>query len=308
MTPDALAESLARLGLAPDEAIALAISGGPDSLALLLIAAGSRPLHALTVDHALRPESAAEAEHVAAVSAALHVPHTILRWDNPARANLQAAARGARYGLMAGWCAEHGVRWLATAHHADDQAETLLLRLARGSGLSGLAGIRASRPLGRGVTLIRPLLSAHKADLVAVWTRAGIAAVDDPSNRSPAYDRTRARALLLGARWLDPARVGASAALLAEAEAALVWAAERAWEGRAVHQSDDLALDVADLPRELRFRLTLRALGEVGGCSPPGPEVSGLLDRLDAGGGGTLGGVRAHGGDRWRFRFERLRS
>src|SRR5579862_6152007 len=139
-TPPTLA---ARLGVA--------VSGGPDSTALLLLAAAAYPgmVAAATVDHRLRPESAAEAKQVAAISAWLGVPHEtlVLEWDVPPRANLQSRARERRYEALSRWSARHGCAWLAVAHHVDDQAETLLMRLARGSGVRGAAGVRPVRAI-----------------------------------------------------------------------------------------------------------------------------------------------------------------
>lgn len=295
--------------LAADEAIAVAVSGGPDSLALLLLARaafGAPRLTALTVDHRLRPKAAAEAAMVAGIAAGLGVRHATLTWDGPKpRANLQAAARAARYTLMGRWCADHGVAWLLTAHHRGDVAETLLLRLARGAGLAGLAGPRARRVLQPGVELLRPLLDADPATLTAVVTAAGLTPVDDPANRAERFDRTRARALLARTRWLAPARLAASAAHLAEAEAALGWAADRAWEGRASFDGGDVALDAAGLPAELQRRMLLRALAEIApGATPRGPDVARLLAALRAGRTATLAGVRARGGPIWRLRKE----
>lgn len=289
--------------LAPDlhGKVGLAVSGGPDSLALLLLACRvGFDVVAITVDHGLRLEAAEEARRVAALSAKFGVPHETLTVDVPRAASVQAAARAARYAAMAGWCDDHGVRWLMTAHHADDQAETLLMRLSRGSGLGGMAGIRARRTVeGHAVTLLRPLLGARKADLVALVAEAGITAVDDPSNRSDAYDRTAVRALLAGG-GIDIAGAAATAAHLVEAEAALRWTADEAWAGRASVSGDALALDTRGLPAELVRRLVLRAFREIRGVEPDGPA----LQRLLAGGGGSLGGILAEGGPLWRFRAE----
>jgi tRNA(Ile)-lysidine synthase len=293
--------------LAPDLCgkVALAVSGGPDSLALLLLAhRAGFDIVALTVDHGLRPEAAAEASHVASIAAGLGVPHVTLAVNVPRTASVQAAARGARYAVMAGWCDANGVCWLMTAHHADDQAETMLMRLSRGSGLGGMAGIRARRPVeGHAVTLLRPLLGARKAELVGLVEAAGIAAVDDPSNRSDAYDRTGARALLAGG-GVDAGGAVATAAHLAEAEAALQWTAEEAWAGRACATGETVTLDARGLPAELVRRLVLRAFREIGRVEPDGPA----LQRLLAGQGGTLGGVLAEGGPLWRFRAEPSRK
>ena len=310
MPSDAATTAFSHLGgsLNKDEAFAVAVSGGPDSLALLLLAhdaLGERIL-ALTVDHGLRTASADEAAMVAGVCARLGVPHTTLRWEGPKpRANLQTAARTARYRLMGNWCAANSVAWLATAHHADDQAETLLMRLARGSGAGGLAGIRALRPLGNGVTLVRPLLGVRRSDLRAVVDAAGLTPVDDPANRDPRYDRSAARTLLAANPWLDPIRLAASAAYLGEADAALDWTAELAWASRA-DTDDAVSLDTAELPDELRRRLVARALAHLGATSD-GPALDRLIARLAAGGTATLGSVQGRGGGRWTFRRVRLR-
>lgn len=305
LTPsaDALRTALAAFGVQQEDGLALAVSGGPDSLALLLLAAEalSGRVAALTVDHGLRAESAAEAAHVAAICAARAVPHATLRWEARSGGNLQAEARAARYALMADWCAANGVRWLATAHHADDQAETLLMRLARGSGVAGLAGIRPARPLGRGVTLIRPLLGTAKRDLAAIVAHAGLAAADDPSNRDPAYDRTIIRALLAATPWLDPRRLAAAADHARDAADALNWAAERAWAGRAEWIGPALTVDAADLPRALSFALLQRAAAAYG-AEADGPELDRLLTALTAGQTATIGSVLAEGGALWRFR------
>ena len=296
-------EALIGRPLGDEEPLAVAVSGGPDSLALLQLAhqAYGARVRALTVDHGLRPEGAAEAAQVAAICAGLGVAHATLRWEGEKPAgNLQAAARAARYRLMGDWCAGAGVAWLATAHHADDQAETLLLRLARGAGLSGLAGVRPSRPLGNGVTLLRPLLGARRAELAAVVAAAGWNPLDDPTNRDDRFDRTRVRRLLADGDMLDQSRLAASAAHLAEAESALAWTAELAWRSRANAAGSRVELDAQGLPRELQRRLLVRALRHLGAADEPrGPEVDRLLDRLAAGGGGTLAGAKARGGTKW---------
>ncbi len=289
-----------------DDRLAVAVSGGPDSLALLLLAHavyGSR-VRALTVDHGLRAASAGEAAMVAERCGAIEVAHATLRWAGPhPSANLQAAARAARYRLLAEWCRTHGVRWLATAHHRDDAAETLLLRLARGAGAGGLAGIRSRRDIG-GVTLIRPLLDQPKAALARVVAEAGWQAVDDPANRNARFDRTRARALLAATPWLAPSRLAASAAHLADAEAALAWTADLAWRSRADAGDEVIMLDATGLPHELARRLLLRGITALApDAAPRGEAVERLLRRLAAGRSGTLGGVvvRVVAG-RWQLR------
>lgn len=286
------------------EPLAVAVSGGADSLALLLLARdalGGR-VRALTVDHGLRAASGAEAAQVAAICHGLGVSHRILPWEGAKpTANIQAAAREARYRLMSDWCAGQGVAWLATAHHADDQAETLLMRLARGAGLGGLAGVRAIRALAPGVTLLRPLLDVRRCALAAVVASAGLTPIDDPSNGDPRYDRTRMRSWLAAHGDLDAASLADSAAHLADAEAALEWTADLAWASRALVAAEGIDVDAQGLPRELQRRLVLRALRALGGGDLRGPDVDRLLDRLTAGGSGTLAGIRARSGASWRF-------
>ena len=310
MTIDLAAAVAALIGrpLGDGERLAVAVSGGPDSLALLLLAQaafGAR-IVALTVDHGLRTEAATDAATVGAVCAARGVEHDVLRWTGVKPAgNLQAAAREARYRLMRDWCAANGVAWLATAHHRDDIAETLLLRLARGSGLAGLSGPRRSRDLGRGVTLLRPLLTRSHAELAAVAAAAGLTPADDPANRDPRFDRSAARAALAATPWLAAERLAASAAHLRAAEAALDWAAARAWDSRAAVTPHAVSVDAGGLPQELARRLVVRALAELAPQAVPrGPDIVRLLDALTAGRTATLAGIEARGGTIWRFRIE----
>jgi tRNA(Ile)-lysidine synthase len=249
---------------------------------------------ALTVDHRLRPEAAAEASSVAAQCAGAGIAAQILAWtgDKPA-AGLPAAARAARYQLMGDWCRAAAIGLLLTAHHADDQAETVLMRLGRGSG-DGIAGIRAMRPLLPEVTLVRPLLGVPKRDLVAIAAASGWTIASDPTNDDARLDRTRARQLLATTRWLPAAGLAAAAAHAAEAEAALAWVTERAWDGRAVRQGPAIILDAGGLPPVLVRRLVLRALAELdpAAATPRGAALSRLIAALQGGRTATLAGVR----------------
>ena len=184
--------------LIPDSSpLAIAVSGGADSMALLLLAAKTRPVVALTVDHGLRETSAAEAAQVAQWCASRAIPHHTLRWEAPTMRSLQEAARSARYDLMGRFCRKSGIPALATAHHRGDQAETLFFRLARGSGLSGLACIPPSRPLVPGVQLLRPLLPVPKARLVATLEEMGQEWIEDPSNQNSDFTRIHIRRQLM---------------------------------------------------------------------------------------------------------------
>jgi tRNA(Ile)-lysidine synthase len=188
----AFARALAVLD--PPRPLALAVSGGPDSVALMHLAAPLQPV-VFTVDHGLRAGSATEAAGVAAAAARLGLVHETLHWtgDKPT-AGLQAAARAARYRLLAAACAGVGAATLLTGHTLDDQMETIAMRRAKGSGAAGLAGMASQTRLpGSGVRLARPLLGVRKADLVAFLVRMGAAYVTDPSNVDVRFDRGRLR-------------------------------------------------------------------------------------------------------------------
>jgi tRNA(Ile)-lysidine synthase len=201
LSPERFAGLMARLGpfeRAPH--VAVAVSGGPDSLALTLLLAEwahsrNGRVDALTVDHQLRAESAAEAEQVGRWLAPLPgVTHRVLPWRDPKpESGIQAAAREARYRLLAAHCRDHAILHLSVAHHRDDQTETHRLRAAHGSGTIGLAGMSAVRPLD-GVRLLRPLLSVAKAELLALLQARGQPWISDPSNNNPAFERVRLRA------------------------------------------------------------------------------------------------------------------
>jgi tRNA(Ile)-lysidine synthase len=201
IAPD-FAAAMARF--APFEArphLAVAVSGGSDSLALMLLAddwarARGGTITALTVDHGLRPEAATEAAQVASWCAARRIEHVILRWAGPApRSGIQAAARAGRYALLEAWCRAHFVLHLVLGHQREDQAETVKMRTARGSGLDGLSGM-ACLSERRAVRLLRPLLANARADLRDFLVARGQAWIEDPSNRNPAFTRVRVRSAL----------------------------------------------------------------------------------------------------------------
>ncbi|MGA8402463.1 MAG: tRNA lysidine(34) synthetase TilS, partial [Stellaceae bacterium] len=189
-------------GFEPRPLLAVAASGGPDSLALAILAdrwARERGgvAWALVVDHRLRPESAAEARQVAGWLSARAIPHTVLVWDGDKPATgIQEAARSARYRLLAEWCAERGCLHLLTAHHRDDQVETFLIRRRAKSGVDGLAGMSAVRELPH-LRLVRPLLGIPKTRLAAFLAAEGQEYLQDPSNRNPAFERSRIRMEML---------------------------------------------------------------------------------------------------------------
>jgi tRNA(Ile)-lysidine synthase len=190
---------------------------------------------------------------------------------------------------------------LLTAHHADDQAETLMMRLLRGSGVGGLAGVRARTRLAGGLLLCRPLLGWRQAELGGIVAAAGLEAADDPSNADEAYDRVRIRQALAQAPWIDAEPLARSASALAEAEEALEEVAEIMLAERA-RLAPGAATLRPGLPRELLRRLVLRCLRHVApGAAPRGEQLSALLAALEAGGTATLAGVRCTGGETWTF-------
>ncbi|WP_133366578.1 tRNA lysidine(34) synthetase TilS [Qipengyuania sediminis] len=301
---------LARLwrGGTGEARLGVAVSGGADSLGLLLLAQAALPgrVEAATVDHGLRPESVGEAGFVAGVCDRLGVPHCTLR-VTLAQGNRQEQARHARYGALAGWCAERGLAALATAHHADDQAETLLMRLNRGSGLVGLAGVRSRTSL-RGVTVLRPLLGWRRTALAGLVTGAGLRGVEDPSNTDSRFDRTRIRAALGQADWLDPEALGRSAALLGEAAAFLDETIATMRCERVRGEGAALILDPpgSDFAAGELARLLIR---ELGGGDARRSETAALVARLRRGQNASLGGVLVRAaGAQWLFACEPQRN
>lgn len=296
----AFAQSWAGLGVA-DRRVGLAVSGGPDSMALLLLAVhalGPARLAAATVDHGLRAGSADEAAMVAKHCAANGVAHATLALSLAPGPGVQDRARTARYRALGDWCRDQGLAALATAHHANDQAETMIMRLNRGAGLRGLAAMRdRARVPGHDLPLLRPLLGWRRADLAALVADAGWPSADDPTNRDTRYERVRVRQGLASAPWIDPAGLAASAAHLAEADAALDAMAERITAGL----GDDPALEPG-LPRALMLRVLERVIAHLGGSVPRGRDLAAWHDRLAAGEIATLAGVRGDGrGPVWRF-------
>lgn len=244
------------------------------------------------------------------------VPHAVLYPPNPlGTANLQAAARVARYALLADWAIARGATMLATAHHADDQAETFLMRAARGSGLAGLSGIRPKREIAT-LPLIRPLLGWRGRELRDIVTAEAIPFVDDPSNSDEHYDRTRFRRLLTKNDWLDPVRLSASAAFAREGHEALEAMIDWLWNERQVARTDiedgddQARLDLAGLPRDITRRLARVAIDRirtVNGITRPifssATNIEPLLDAVEVGTAATQAGILvSRAGDIWHFR------
>jgi tRNA(Ile)-lysidine synthase len=282
-------------------AIVLAVSGGPDSLALMWLAVRWRNalargprLFAVTIDHGLRAESAAEARDVKRLARSLELPHRTMRWTGAKpKTGVPAAARAARYHLLARAARTNGATHVFTAHTRDDQAETLLMRMLRGSGIAGLAAM-ARQSERDGVLLARPLLHVAKSQLVATLKKAKVGFADDPTNRDLNFTRPRIRAVMpaLAAEGGDARNLARLASRLARANAAvevLVDGAERylALRDREIGHSGAVvqAFDAkafARMPEEIRLRLLLRAIERFGHEGPAElGKVEALLSALD---------------------------
>lgn len=285
--------------IAPSGKIGLAVSGGPDSLALLLLyhEVVQRNFCVVTVDHGLRPESAAEATMVSGLCAERGIAHTTLSLSLAKGSGVQARARAARYTAMAQWAHELGLAAIATAHHADDQTETMVMRLNRGAGLRGLAGMRPVVPLPFAprhipLMLVRPLLQWSRSDLVDVVEAARIIPVDDPSNHDPLYERVRIRQAISSTQVLQTKGFCETAHHLAEADIALEWAADQLWLDVS-RDAEGLKWNApADTPGVLALRILERVLLEFGAPVPRGSELVRWLETLRSAKVSTLGGVK----------------
>ncbi|MDB5614503.1 MAG: tilS [Devosia sp.] len=221
--------------VADQPAIALAVSGGADSLALMLLAqrwaagvASPPAIYGYSVDHGLRPEAADEVAMVLNAAVALGLPARGLTWSGPKPVSgVQEAARIARYRLMAAAMADDGANVLLTAHHRQDQAETVLMRMAHGSGLEGLKGMTTMSEI-EGVMVHRPLLGTDPATLRDIVLATGLVPADDPSNHDTHYERVRWRQAMpaLAALGLDAAAIAQFAERAADADAAIAQMAD----------------------------------------------------------------------------------
>lgn len=302
-------------------AIVLAVSGGPDSIALMWLAARWRRamargprLIAVTVDHGLRPEARREARDVKRLARSLDLPHRTLRWtEAKPKAGLPAAARAARYRLLAQAARASGATHILTAHTRDDQAETLLMRMLRGSGIAGLAAM-ARESERNGVLLARPLLNVSKSQLIATLRKAKVDFADDPTNRDLKFTRPRLRKLMpaLAAEGGDARSLARLASRLARANAAVEVLADgaerylalrdrqapqpglgaRTFDAKTFDAKTFDAKAFAAMPEEIRLRLLLRAINRFGHEGPAElGKVEALLAALDrTAAGNALGG------------------
>lgn len=281
-------------GLQSLPVLVLAVSGGPDSTALMVLAARWRDslktkpkLIAVTVDHGLRKESKAEAAAVARLARELDIAHRTSRWTGrKPKTGLQEAARLTRYRLLGRAARKAGGTHILTAHTLDDQSETVLIRMSRGSGLSGLGAMQriSVAPQNEELTVVRPFLEIPKARLIATLNAAGISYADDPSNRDPRFTRARLRGLmhLLAEEGLDAPQLARLAHRLKRADVAIEKAVERAVTELFVELPGAPAIAIesrrfADLPAEVALRLLGRAVARVG---DEGPVELGKLEAL----------------------------
>lgn len=299
-----LAAVRANFPAGPPKRLGIAVSGGSDSLALLHLLAEAfadddTQLLVATVDHGLRDGSADEARHVAQCCAALGLSHETLNWaDGPCAGNLQANARRARYALLAEWALRNDLVDLAVGHTADDQAETVVMRMARASGVQGLSGM-AVRRTEEGITLIRPMLGLRRAVLREYLTARGVSWCEDPGNQNPRFERIRARRAL---KELEPLGISAEvlgriAQLQRKANEAINWYSFL--EARQLVQLRAGAFNMdrkrlRALPDEIARRLLNETLSWIGGQIYP-PRAAASMDLLHAarsGRGLTLSGCQ----------------
>ncbi len=277
----------------------IAVSGGPDSMALLWLAAQALPGHvwAATVDHQLRSDARAEAEMVEHWCETQTISHAILTPNKAITGSIQSAARAVRYALLEDWRVTHNLDWIMTAHHADDQLETLLMRLNRASGVGGLAGVRS-----RNGKVLRPLLCWRRAELEEIVSAREIPYVHDPSNDDSRFDRVEMRKNLKGIDWLDPIAASRSASACADAEDALVWLVD---DLATRHIREDgkggWVLNAHNFPREVQRRLlvSLIAHADTDSPSPRGDTIDQALVQLLCGKKVSIGHWLISGGKQW---------
>jgi tRNA(Ile)-lysidine synthase len=293
-------------GLQSLPVLVLAVSGGPDSMALMVLAARWRDslktkpkLVAVTVDHGLRKESKDEATMVARIARKFGMAHRTLRWTGrKPTTGLQKAARQVRYRLLGNAARKIGGTHILTAHTLDDQGETVLIRMSRGSGLAGLGAMQriSAVPYEDGLCLVRPLLDVSKSHLIATLRVAGVPYADDPSNRDPRFTRARLRGLMntLAQEGLDAAQLSRLARRLRRADAAIEQAVDRAAADLLVELSaaPSFAMEArrfADLPAEIALRLLGRVLATVG---DEGPVELGKLEAFQSALDGAKNGAK----------------
>lgn len=300
VSAQAFGELLALSGTMPiEKRIAVAVSGGPDSMALCYLLscwashfAPELEIDALTVDHGLRRRSAPEARKTGAwVSVFPHVRHHILtrkETDDTPQAKIMEWARETRYGLLSEHCRQYDISKLYVAHHGEDQAETFLFRLAKGSGLDGLSAMRPVQNYNDHLALCRPLLSLTKKSLIDICEAGGVPYVDDPTNSNTDFARARLRksAAVLAHEGLDAKRLSVTAARLARGREALDVFADRVYEST-ITGSDRNGLafsynGLAAEPMEIRLRVLQKAMAHIRHHNNMGSSYGPRMERFEA--------------------------
>lgn len=300
----------------PPAVLGVAVSGGGDSIALLHLLHVFATLHgtklrAVTVDHGLRPEAAEEAKGVAKQCARLGILHETLTWTGwNGKGNLQNEARIARYAAMARWAKSAGISTIALGHTADDQAETVLMRLARRAGVDGLSGMRL-RSHREGMTWVRPLLNITRERLRAYLIQENIPWIDDPSNEDTRFDRIKSREALsiLKPLGIEIEGLAEVASHMAKCQHALDWQTFLAAKDIVTLDAGAVAIDECALrllPEEIQRRLYIKAMQWISGSRYPPRRgaVASVMLALRDGQSGTVDGchVRRVGGRVWVFR------
>ena len=277
------------------DAIAVGVSGGADSMALVCLLGrwGEEhgvSIHALSVDHGLRPEAASEVRQVAKIlSSKPAVRHAILTWDKPIDKCVQEEARKARYTLMAEYCAAQEISTLFLAHHQDDQAETFLFRLAKGSGLDGLAGMQPVSHYNDNLVLCRPFLALSKERLIATCDAVGVSFIEDPSNQNDKFARVRLRRAreILEGEGLSNKRLAVTAERLSRASIGLDEVASRVLCIAAKEKNTKLIVfkfsELVLWPEEIVLRVILKSIGFLGAekiYQPRMEKVESLVNEL----------------------------
>lgn len=294
--------------------IGIAVSGGGDSVALMHLLKecfcdDPVELMVATVDHGLRAESRQEAEDTARMARELGLRHEILTWEQgPEKTgNLQDQARRARYGLLTAWARQNGIPVLALGHTADDQAETVIMRLMRASGVNGLAGIPVRRTQD-GVSLLRPLLGLRRVELRQYLDAAGQSWIEDPSNEDESYDRIKIRKALavLEDLGLTVPALATVAQNMGKAQKALGWYAFLSARDMVRIEAGAVVLELRKyrtLPDEISHRLMLQAILWVSGgqYAPRRQPMIEAVAIAQRGGSATLAGCRilSHQGKIW---------
>ncbi len=289
--------------------IAVAVSGGADSMCLTLLAhqwaaALNGRVTALTVDHGLRAGSADEAQQVKRWLDASDIAHHTLEWKQASEktGSVQARAREARYQLMTDWCRENRVTTLLVAHHLEDQGETFLMRMAKGSSLMGLAAMAPRRQMD-GVDIVRPLLAVPRARLGATLQAMGQSWIEDPSNTNPAFERVRVRRLMAALEMhenIAPARFAAAASGAGRLRRQVETLGDVFLARHGCQHGGGWMVSLAaflDLPGPLQHHLLGRLIVDTGGgqYAPRQAKVERLRDWIQGqtrGSARTLGGVR----------------